>query len=168
MAKIRLLFDTNVLVYAHDELSSFHEPSATLLDLAIEREVSAFLAEQNLMELYRIVTSSVAMQGRPLTSLEAKSLIEETYLTGAFRILYPSRAVFEKTMQLAVERGAVSARIFDLRLAAHAIVAGIPTIVTHNTSHFLGLRTPVPEIPAEIVRQVQAHKKEGKAKGKAK
>lgn len=159
MAKIRLLFDTNVLVYAHDELSPFHESSAALLDLAIEREVSAVLAEQNLMELYRVVTSSVAMQGRPLTSLEAKSLIEETYLTGAFRILYPTRAVLEKTLQLAAERGVVSARIFDLRLAAHAIVAGISTIATYNTSHFLGLGTLVPEVPAEIVRQVQAHKK---------
>lgn len=71
MAKRRLLFDTNMLVYAHDELSPLHEPSAALLDLAIEREVSGFLAEQNLMELYRIVTSAVAMRGRPLSSLEA-------------------------------------------------------------------------------------------------
>jgi hypothetical protein len=140
----------------NDELSPLHEPSAALLDLAIEREVSGFLAEQNLMELYRIVTSAVAMRGRPLSSLEAKSLIEETYLSGAFRLLYPTRAVLEKTLQLAAERGAVSARIFDLRLEAHAMVAGIPTIVTHNTAHFSGLGTRVAEVPAEIVRQVQA------------
>jgi predicted nucleic acid-binding protein len=159
MARIRLLFDTNVLVYAHDELSPFHEPSATLLDLAIEREVSTALAEQNLMELYRILTSSVAMQGHPLTSREAKDLIDETYLRGAFRILYPARAVLEKTLQLAVERGAVSARIFDLRLAAHAIVTGIPTIATYNTSHFVGLETPAPETPAEIVHRGQVRKK---------
>lgn len=159
MAKRRLLFDTNVLVYAHDELSPLHEPSASLLDLAIEREVSGFLAEQNLMEPYRIVTSSVAMRGRPLTSLEAKGLIEETYLSGAFRLLYPTKVVLEKTLQLAAERGVASARIFDLRLAAHAIVAGIPTIATHNTAHFSGLGTLVAEVPGEIVRQVQARKK---------
>jgi hypothetical protein len=44
-------------------------------------------------------------------------------------------------------------------LAAHAMVAGIPTIVTHNTAHFSGLGTRVAEVPAEIVRQVQARKK---------
>ena len=158
MAKIRLLFDTNVLVYAHDELSPFHEPSAALLDLAIERECFGVVAEQNLLELYRIVTNEVAMQGRPLTSLEAKTLIEETYLTRVFRILYPTRAVLEKTLQLAAEKRVISARIFDLRLAAHAIVAGIPIIATYNTNHFLGLETSVPELPAEIVRKVQAYK----------
>jgi predicted nucleic acid-binding protein len=159
MAKIRLLFDTNVLVYAHDELSPFHESSAALLDLAIERKVAAVLAEQNIIELYRIVTSSVATRGRPLTSAEAKGLIEETYLSGAFRILYPTKAVLEKTLQLAVETGAAAARIFDLRLAAHALIAGIPMVATHNTSHFSGLETLVAELPGEIVARVGAHEK---------
>lgn len=148
------MFDTNVLVYAHDELSSFHEPSASILNLAIEKRISAAIAEQNLMELYRVLTNPTAMQGSPLTALDAKRLIEETYMTGAFRILYPARAVLLRALQLAAETGAISARIFDLRLAAHAVVAGIPIIATYNTAHFSGLEALMPRLPSEVLAQV--------------
>lgn len=36
--KIRVLFDTNVLVYAHDESAAYHTDSAELLKLAIENQ----------------------------------------------------------------------------------------------------------------------------------
>ncbi|MDA8214527.1 MAG: hypothetical protein M0Z64_04515 [Nitrospiraceae bacterium] len=45
MQKISVFFDTNVLVYAHDELSPFHEKSALLLDLALGKEISGIISE---------------------------------------------------------------------------------------------------------------------------
>src|SRR3990172_3884694 len=36
MEKIKVFFDTNVLVYAHVELSPFHKEAAELLDMALE------------------------------------------------------------------------------------------------------------------------------------
>lgn len=45
MAKRRLLFDMNVLVYAHDELSPFHEPSAILLDTSHFLGLETLVAE---------------------------------------------------------------------------------------------------------------------------
>jgi len=55
MSVIRVFFDTNFLVYAHDESSSFHTESAMLLTLALEvNKIQGIIAEQNLIELYRI------------------------------------------------------------------------------------------------------------------
>jgi predicted nucleic acid-binding protein len=55
--KIKVFFDTNILVYAHDELATYHNDSAELLKLAIENQIQGVLAEQNIIELYRILTN---------------------------------------------------------------------------------------------------------------
>ncbi len=73
--KIRVLFDTNVLVYAHDESATHHRDSAELLALAIENRIRGVLAGQNIIELYRILTNSAAMKGTPLSPLQANNLI---------------------------------------------------------------------------------------------
>ena len=72
--KTRILFDTNILVYAHDEFALYHSESAELLKLAIENHIQGALAEQNIVELYRILTNSVAMKGTPLTPLQTIDL----------------------------------------------------------------------------------------------
>jgi len=135
-------------------MMSSHLFTSPLLPCSIEKKVTAVVAEQNLMEFYRVVTNPVAMRGTPLTSRDAKRLIEETYLTRSFRILYPTRAVLQKTLQLAAEKGAISARIFDLRLAAHAIVAGIPIVATHDIAHFSGIEKLTPELPSSLVSRI--------------
>jgi predicted nucleic acid-binding protein len=48
MEGVSVFFDTNVLVYAHDELSPFHENSALLLDLALKKEITGIISEQNI------------------------------------------------------------------------------------------------------------------------
>ena len=72
MQGVSVFFDTNVLVYAHDELSPFHDNSALLLDLAIKKDIIGIISEQNIMELYRILTNASAMSGKPLSPSEAK------------------------------------------------------------------------------------------------
>jgi predicted nucleic acid-binding protein len=57
MSQIRIFLDTNVLVYAHDTLSKYHTDSADLLAMIFEDTVLRVLAEQNLIELYRILTN---------------------------------------------------------------------------------------------------------------
>ena len=76
MRGVSVFFDTNVLVYAHDELSPFHEESALLLDLSLKKEISGIISEQNIMELYRVLTNASAMSGNPLYPSEAKALIK--------------------------------------------------------------------------------------------
>lgn len=103
MSKTKIFFDTNVLVYAHDTSSVYHQDSALLLTKALAGKVKGVVAEQNIIELYRILTNSVAMSN-PLTSPQAKYLLETTYLSGIFEIIYPTRATIDKVLQLAIEK----------------------------------------------------------------
>jgi predicted nucleic acid-binding protein len=65
MNQSRIFFDTNVLIYAHDRASTFHTESASLLKLVFSRKIKGIIAEQNIIELYRVLTNSVAMKGKP-------------------------------------------------------------------------------------------------------
>lgn len=67
MSKTRILFDTNVLVYAHDVASRFHYESAALLLQVFQCNIQGVLAEQNIIELYRILTNPIAMTGNSLS-----------------------------------------------------------------------------------------------------
>lgn len=139
MPSISVFFDTNVLVYAHDELSPYHEKSATLLDLAFAKEISGIIAEQNVMELYRILTNNTAMRGKPLSPSEAKTLIEETYFSGELKIVYPTKETLKKTIELAGQHKLSSARIFDVRLYVLALQHRPSYFVTYNTDDFKNL-----------------------------
>ena len=83
MSQNKIFFDTNVLVYAHDESASYHAASALLLKMALENQIQGVIAEQNIIELYRILTLPAAMKGTPLTPGQTQDLIRGTYLSGA-------------------------------------------------------------------------------------
>lgn len=151
MQKVSVFFDTNVLVYAHDELSPFHEKSALLLDLAISKEITGIVSEQNIMELYRILTNAAAMSGKPLSPSEAKTLIEETYLSGDLKIVYPSKETMKKTIEIASQKKLSSARIFDVRLYVQALQCEPVYFVTYNTSDFKNLGDLLLKTPDEII-----------------
>ena len=148
---IKIFFDTNVLVYAHDRASSYHKESASLLKLVFSRQVKGIIAEQNIIELYRILTNSVAMKEKPLTPLQATDLIANTYRNGIFEIVYPDNSTIDKVMQLAVSSNIVSAKIFDIRLAA--LILGISTdyFATYNVKHFQEIEGLNPLTPPQIL-----------------
>lgn len=151
MRGVSVFFDTNVLVYAHDELSSFHEKSALLLDLSLKKEISGIISEQNIMELYRVLTNASAMSGKPLSPPEAKALIQETYLSGELKVIYPSKDTMRKTLEIASQKKLTSARIFDVRLYVQASQHRPTYFVTYNTGHFKNLGDLALRTPDEIV-----------------
>lgn len=150
MQGVSVFFDTNVLVYAHDELSRFHYNAALLLDLAIKKDITGLISEQNIMELYRILTNAAAMSGKPLSPAEAKSLIDETYLSGDLKIVYPSKDTMEKTLEIASSKKLSSARIFDVRLYVQALQNRPTYFVTYNTGDFKNLGDLPVKTPDEL------------------
>ncbi|MEP0916127.1 PIN domain-containing protein [Leptolyngbya sp. DQ-M1] len=136
MSKTRILFDTNVLVYAHDTASRYHSDSAALLLQAFQQNIQGVLAEQNIIELYRILTNSVAMTGNALTPQQAQTLIKSTYLNGSFEVIYPNFSTIDRLLDLAVIRNITSAKIFDLRLAALVLESQIDHFATYNLRDF--------------------------------
>ncbi|BAU10017.1 hypothetical protein LEP3755_04950 [Leptolyngbya sp. NIES-3755] len=136
MSKTRILFDTNVLVYAHDATSQYHADSAALLLQVFQQDIQGVLAEQNIIELYRILTNPVAMTGNALTPKQAQSLLTATYLGGNFELIYPNLSTIDRLLNLAVTRNITSAKIFDLRLAAIALESQIDYFATYNIRDF--------------------------------
>jgi predicted nucleic acid-binding protein len=136
MNQSKIFFDTNVLVYAHDRSSAYHTESALLLKLVFSHQVKGIIAEQNIIELYRVLTNSAAMKGKPLTPLQATDLIQKTYRNGVFDIVYPNSLTIDKVIELAASNNVVSARIFDIRLAALVLGIEVNYFVTYNIKHF--------------------------------
>lgn len=151
MSQIRIFLDTNVLVYAHDASSQHHEISADLLNAVLVGQLHGVLADQNLLELYRILTNPVAMKNNPLSAAQAKSLIDNTYLNGSFQIVYPTEAVLHQALELAVQKNVTSAKIFDLRLAAIALAAQVNLLVTFNLQDFAGIDGLTPLLPQQVI-----------------
>ncbi|MDJ1173234.1 type II toxin-antitoxin system VapC family toxin [Roseofilum capinflatum] len=152
MNKPRIFFDTNVLVYAHDRTSTYHTDSATLLKMAVEQNIQGVLAEQNLIELYRILTNPTAMRGKELTPQQVNSLVRTTYLNGLFQVVYPIPITLDKVLSLATSHNITSARIFDIRLAALILESNIDYFATYNLSDFQSIPDVNPFTPANIIK----------------
>ncbi len=148
---VKIFFDTNVLIYAHDRASDFHKDSASLLKLAFSPQVKGIIAEQNIIELYRVLTNSVAMKRKPLTPLQATDLIAKTYRSGIFDIVYPDSSTLDKVMLLAKSKNIVSAKIFDTRLAALILGTNTDYFATYNVKHFQEIDGLNPLTPPQIL-----------------
>jgi predicted nucleic acid-binding protein len=154
MTETRVFFDTNVLVYAHDEDAINHTDSATLLEMALKKSIQGVIAEQNVIELYRVLTNVSAMKGTPLTPKDTYELIQSVYLSGQIEILYPTLKNLEQVLQLAVDDEITSARIFDTRLAALVISSNINYFATYNTKHFQKIEGLLPLTAGEVLKQL--------------
>ena len=152
MNQSQIFFDTNVLVYAHDRDSAFHTDCASLLQLVFSGQVKGIIAEQNIIELYRVLTNSVAMKKKPLTPLQATNLIAKTYRSGIFNIVYPDCFTIDKVMQLAVNNNIVSAKIFDTRLAALILRTDTDYFATYNVKHFQEIEGLNSLTPTQILK----------------
>lgn len=152
---MKILFDTNVLVYAHDKYSIYHNDSAELLELAINHTVQGILAEQNIVELYRVLTNSVAMKGKSLTPIEVTNLLNEVYLNGNFEILYPTPFTLKQVLKLATINNINSAQIFDIRLVALMLNQNINYLATYNTRHFQEISNINPLKPSQILSLIK-------------
>lgn len=129
---LRGLVDSNILIYAHDQKSKLHIPAKTWLeDTALKGQL--FIAWQNLLEFYSIVTSSKRTRN-PLTPADAKKIINE-YLK-SFAVIYPNRKSQEFFITMLGRRKISGPTIYDVYLASTALGNRVKTIYTANTKDF--------------------------------
>ncbi|MEW6235730.1 MAG: PIN domain-containing protein [Candidatus Omnitrophota bacterium] len=151
MKKVKIFFDTNVLVYAHDEKSPFHEESADLLSCVFTGSVTGVVSEQNLLELYRVLTHPAAMSHLPFEPEQAASLIRRVYLEDAFEVVYTNRSVLQRCLELIVQHHVVTAKVFDMRLAAQVLESRVDYLATYNIGDFKGIQGIDSKTPKEIL-----------------
>lgn len=130
-----LLFDTNVLAYAHDSASKNHEEALRLRNAALKGELEACVSYQNIVELYSVLANPLKL-ARPYRASEAAELCELYIKSKNLSKIIPTEQTYLKSLRLAEESRATSAKIFDCLLAATARENGIKTIYTENTQDF--------------------------------
>ena len=129
------LLDTNVLVYANNIDSSLHKPCRELVEGALAGRFSAYIAHQNLLELYAVVTDKRRVEN-PLSPLAANELIAFYLNAPNLTILFPSGSTLATLGDLISTHQPTSHGIFDLMLVALMMDNDISVIHTANVRHF--------------------------------
>lgn len=128
------LIDTNILVYAYNEDSNFHEKALKLLENALNKNIYAVIADKNLFEFFAVITDSRRVEN-PITIDEAIEIIN-FLVDSNIKIIYSSSFVFLKTIELVRRYKIKRQEIFDINLVSLMIQNKIDTIITANDRHF--------------------------------
>lgn len=128
------LIDTNILVYANNKDSTFHTVCKSIVEKAINGEISTVIAVQNLIELYAVITDKRRVE-RPLSPIKAKELIE-LYRKSNIRVITSMPQSIDTVTMLIERYRPKSQSIFDFLLVATMLDNGIYGIYTANSEHF--------------------------------
>lgn len=140
------LLDTNVLVYAADAGSPFHEAARRLRDRGFRGEIPLVVSPQVLLEFFAVITSPRRVQ-TPRSPQEATTEMAKYMRSRRIRTIYPGLDILRRVLALHAQHPQVTRQeIFDLYLAATMLSNGITQIYTYNQQHF----TPFQELTVLI------------------
>lgn len=123
----KVLVDTNVLVYAKDSSSIFHNDALALF----QRGDDLFLTSKNLTEYYAVTTKG----DEPLlTPSEALQDISE-FISNC-SLLFPSETSHQELSLLILKYKPKGLLIHDFEIAAIALANGISNMATFNRRDF--------------------------------
>ncbi len=129
-----LLFDSNILIYAHNGDSPFHLQALNLIANVINGNTYGVLAFQNLLEFYSVITDKRRVSN-PISPKLASELVNE-YLTSPFEIIYPNFNTDEIIIRLLKEGFFRDGQIFDVYLIATMLSSNIKHVITANVADF--------------------------------
>lgn len=136
-----ILFDSNILVYAHNEDSLLHSQAIKLVSEVIKGEIFGSLASQNLLEFYSVITDKRRLS-TPISPKLASELVNQ-YLSSPFEIIYPNLntnkimiELLKKNEQSSSANRFKDGQIFDVFLVATMLSSNISHIVTVNIADF--------------------------------
>ena len=128
-----VLVDTNILV----RLLQPHHPHCTLAEQALAalhaKKENLYLAAQNLVEFWTVVTRPVADNGLGFTTEQA---IAEVKALKRFFTLLPEVPLLEEWERLAVAYRVSGRNSHDARLVAAMTVSDVGSILTFNIQDF--------------------------------
>lgn len=129
-----ILFDTNVLIYAHNQSASLHKIALNLVKEVIREKIRGTLAAQNLIEFYSIITNPKRIEN-PLEPDLASDLIKH-YLNSPFEIISPKEQTLEVLATLLAKSKIKGAGVFDAYLVATMVSNQITKVLTANIKDF--------------------------------
>ena len=129
------LLDTNVLVYAADETSTFHQAAKLLRDKGLEGEIPLCICPQVLKEFFAIVTDPRRVKN-PRSREEASAEVGKYLRSTNIRMLYSGPEAMAAMMGLLERYDVTRQDIFDLQLVATMLSNGVSRLFTFNEEDF--------------------------------
>jgi uncharacterized protein len=139
-----ILIDANVLLYAYDVRSPFHERARTWLEGSLRTEDEVGVSLVALLAFLRIGTSPV-VYSEPLPVDEAMDRVSGWLDRPNVGVVQPTRRHFELMNELARAGKVRGTKLMDAHLAALAIEHGATLCTTdRDFARFKGLRLEDP------------------------
>jgi len=129
------LLDTNILVYAADQASPFHEPSRRLRNQGANGDILVAVSPQILLEFFAVITSPKRVQN-PRTKEEAIEEVEKYAQSKHIRKIYPGSDILDRVLTLLKKYEATRQEIFDLHFVATMLSNDMRRLYTYNRDHF--------------------------------
>lgn len=130
------LLDTNILVYAADELSEFHVLSKQLRDRGMQGNLPVAVSPQVLFEFFAVITNPRRVT-QPRSPQEAREEMEKYFRAATIRKIYPGDDIVERMLTLLQQYPQITRQdIFDCTLVATMQTNGVRRIYTYNRQHF--------------------------------
>lgn len=129
-----LLFDSNVLIYAHNEDSPFHPQAVHSITKVVKGKILGVLTSQNLLEFYSVITDKRRLPN-PINPKQASELVRE-YLSSPFEIIYSNVNTNKIMAELTKKNEFKNGQIFDVFLIATMLSNNIRHIITANVDYF--------------------------------
>jgi len=128
----RLLVDTNILIYAIDADSKFHQRAQSLI---LDSDFELVTTAKNITEFLVVLTRTAPIN---IDIVEALDIL--TGLLSHFRILYPSEnsyTIFEELLRKYRPKGL---KLHDFEIVSIGLAAGIDRIATQNKDDFKNIK----------------------------
>ncbi len=143
-----ILLDTNILVYAADEISPFYRQCRKFRERGQSGELSLCVAPQMLFEFYAVVTDPRRV-AKALDPQEAWQEVESYLNDTTIRKIYPGMDIAQNVLTFLKRYRAGRQEVFDLVIVATMLSNSVQKICTYNQSHFSRYQEIQPLLPDE-------------------
>lgn len=139
-----ILVDTNLLLYAYDSSSAFHEGARGWVESAFSGTATVLLPWMVVLAFLRITTHARAL-ACPLSASEARDIVDSWFEQPAVRLAEPTERHWDILRALLVDAHVHGPLVTDAHLAALAIEQGA-TLCTNDRdfTRFPGLAVEFP------------------------
>ena len=143
---MKVLLDSNILIYAYDNLSANHEQAKRVMEKVFNGEIEACLSAQVLFEFFAVITNPKKASS-PMSTNEAADLCLELWECCEIEKISSTVSTPNQVFSLAKERKLSGAGIFDCVLATTAKENNIGVIYTENIRDFKNYKNLKAENP---------------------
>ena len=128
----RLLVDTNILIYAIDADSKFHEKAQKLI---LNPRYELYTTSKNISEFLVVLTRTESIK---IDVIKVLKILKN--LLSNFVILYPNKESTIKFEELLKKYKPRGLRIHDFEIISIGLASGIDLIVTQNIDDFKNVK----------------------------